>query len=496
MGDHLRAIYRYKWFVLGSAVLIAEIVLVVSLLRPATYEAESSIWITVDSQDGLRLDEERADYAGRVYAEVAESPRLIELAIEASGLSIEPRTAERRLDVDPGSPPGFVDIVASGPSASSAARLADGMAKALVESVEADTTGADTTSLDVEDNGPEVSFVSAQIIVPAVEPSSPSSPQPVLETLTGFVVALVVLAEMAALWRPARGLLPINRTAERVTELIGIPCLTLSGDPEDRTRLGLFVARHLVATDAALVVHCSKKPQPTAAIRLGEAMATGGRRVLVADGEHVSPNMHRSLALTRSPGIEEVLAGEAPLASTVNESQSGGDVSLLTAGGEDTDGDMAGDMGFADDRADDGARARANGSEGTRRRPSFDARTKQILGRLRVGYDVVLIHVGSNSSLNTLPKEVAGLRRSTILVIEPERTTRNQLRDLVHGSGGHEAVVAILLMDKAAIAADAKRLAGQRWERPSVPVDRRGPAIATKAEASRLSPIRAARQSS
>ena len=166
MGDHLRTIYRYKWFILGSAVLTAEIVLVVSLLRPATYEAESSIWITVESQDGFRLDEERADYAGRVYAELAESPRLIERAIEASGLSIEPPTARNRLDVDPGRPPGFVDIVASGPSASSAARLANGMAAALVESVDADTTGPDTNP-NVEDDTPEVSFVSAEIIVPA-----------------------------------------------------------------------------------------------------------------------------------------------------------------------------------------------------------------------------------------------------------------------------------------------------------------------------------------
>ncbi len=63
-----------------------------------------------------------------------------------------------------------------------------------------------------------------------------------------------------------------------------------------------------------------------------------------------------------------------------------------------------------------------------------------------------------------LASAVAELRGSTILVIDPERTKRTELSEFVHGFGGQDDVVAVLLLTEAAATAETGRLAA-RWHR-------------------------------
>ncbi|MGI9595870.1 MAG: hypothetical protein ACR2QK_06905, partial [Acidimicrobiales bacterium] len=135
LGDHLRTIWRYKWFLIGAAVVIAEVTFVLLSMTDARYEAESSLRLTLRSESGISLDEEEAEYASRVYSELAESPRLLAAAIENSDLTLTNSEAAELLEVNWAQPPGFIDVTASGPSGEDAAALADGMAEALVTAV-------------------------------------------------------------------------------------------------------------------------------------------------------------------------------------------------------------------------------------------------------------------------------------------------------------------------------------------------------------------------
>lgn len=450
LGDHLRTIWRRKWFILAGAAAVAEVVfLVLSFAVEPSYQSDSSIRLTIEADGGLLLDGDRVEYASRVYAELAESPAVLDDAIERSGLELDRDQAAGDIDVEWARPPGFIDVTATADSASGAVALADGMAAALAATIAADA--------ERFDGGPGSAGVTADIVEPAVAPTSPFSPRPARDAVAAFLIALVVLAELVALWRPIRGLLPTSRTAELVTELVGVPSITLTGDPDDRTRLGSFAARHLDTNPAIVLVQCTSSPRPAAAVRLGEALTAVGRRTLVVDGDRHDPSLHWWLSLPRAPGLDDVATERLAVSEAVFESEAKAEVSLLTAGG---DGD-------------------------TEPSPTDD-----LLDTLSPGYDCVVVDIGVDATLDGIAAEVAGLRNSTVLVIDPERTTRRRLAELVHGFGGHEDVVAILLLTRAAASAETSRLSARAWTR------RDGRRVEPVPRTRRLGSIRAGRRAS
>ncbi len=446
LGDHLRTIWRYRWFLLVGALVVAEAVFLASyLLIPPRYDAESSLRLTILSEDGPLLEEDKVEYASRVYAELSESPTVLADAVDRSGITVDRDEAAKSITVDWARPPGFIDVVASAADPEDAAKLADGMAATIVGLVEADgASGADGLG-GIEVAGEPVADAAgqsgqsgriglvAEVVEPAVEPTNRAAPNPVRNGVAAFLISLVVLAEGAALYRPARGLLPLSRTAERVTELVGIPCLSLTGDPEDRTRLAVFAARHLSPKRAALVVGCSGEALPAAAVRLGEGVASSGSTCLVVDGESREPNFHRRLGLSQAPGLAEVATGTSSIAEAVLEPQIKSRVSLLTSGGR----------------------------EGSREELPADT----LLVQLQPVFEFVIVNVSSTTILDGLGVEVAEQGQSTILVVDPERTKRRDLSELVHSFGGHQDVIAILLMTRSAAVAETKRLAVRWWKR-------------------------------
>lgn len=445
LGDHLRTIWRRKWLILAGAAAVAEVVfLLLSFTVEPRYESEASLRLTIETDGDLVLDGDRVEYATRIYAELAESPAILADAIGRSGIDIGPTAAADAIDAEWARPPGFIDITAAAGSPEDAAALADGMAAALMAAIDVDSgrlgggaDRADGLTADPADDGSgnDGTVLTTQLVEPATTATSPSSPRPLRDAVAAFVIALVVLAEIAALWRPIRGLLPMSRTAELVTELVGVPSLTLTGDPEDRTRLGSFAARHLASTPAITLVQCSSDARPAAPVRLGEALTAAGRRTLVVDADRRDPSLHWWLSLPRQPGLADIATGEVTVPEAVFESEARAEVALLTAGG-------------------DGRRV-----DGT------DEAGDDLLDQLTANHDCVVVYVGADAALEGVAATVAGLRNSTVLVIDPERMTRRRLAELVHGYGGHEDVIAILLMTRAAAAAETKRLSVKSWTR-------------------------------
>jgi polysaccharide biosynthesis transport protein len=71
----------------------------------------------------------------------------------------------------------------------------------------------------------------------------------------------------------------------------------------------------------------------TVALNLAFAIASTDQRVLVIDGNFRRPSIHKTLGLSEGPGLSDILAGGASLASAV---QTSGSVSVLSAGSADT----------------------------------------------------------------------------------------------------------------------------------------------------------------
>ncbi len=428
VGDHLSAIWRARWFVLVGALVVAGVVLTWRSATPERYESTSRLRLVVLAEGDVSLDEDRLTLASRIYAEVADSRSVLTRAIELSETSLSLDEADAGIEVTRSSPPGFLDITASDGSPEVATDLANGMAEALAEAVSDDRLGPSAA----QENG---LTVVPEVLEAAEVPTQPTTPRPGREAGVAFLASLIVLAELSVLARSLSGRLPLTETAERVERSIGVPSVDLTGDPQDRTKLALLAARSLRDTPVVVVVQCGGWPNPAAALRLAEAMTGRGRRVLVVDGDADAPTLHLQLGVGRSPGVAEVLTGRSRLPESVHQPHDSSGVSVLTVG--DTTGD--GRWATAD-------LTRLLGANTAARR-----------------FDTVVFSLTSASMPNGLGAGVEiGLDQGLVLVVDPKRTRRRQLGELVHAFGGPDEVDGLLFLPHETATVEIRRLA-RRW---------------------------------
>lgn len=431
IGEHLTSIWWSRWIILIGALLVGLAVLGWRLNVPDRYESTSRVRLIVLAGDDSSLDEDRLNLASRIYAELGDSQPIRELAVAESGTTLDIDDDSWDIEVERTSPPGFLDVTATAPSPTEATRLADGMASALAQTVSEDRLGASDPL-----NG---LTVVPDVFERADTPSGPSAPRPYREAALAALASAIVLAELAVALRALSGRLPLTRPAERVQEMFGIATIELTGGPEDRTKLALLANRRLGPQPMAVVAQCGGWPNPAMALRLAEAIAGDDRRALVVDGDIVTPTFDSQLGVARTPGLTEVLRGDCGLGEAVQELDRAGRMSVLSVG--------------------DG---------------SFRLTTTELnrfLASARAPrYDAIVVSLTSAA----MPDRVAaglglGLDRSVLLVIDPTRTTRRQLRELVHAFGGHDEVDGLLLATHETATAEIRRLARRRTQQEPDP---------------------------
>ncbi|MCP3913432.1 MAG: hypothetical protein GY713_21095 [Actinomycetia bacterium] len=433
LGDHVWAIWRARWVVLVGSLMVAAGVLVWRMNVPENYEATARVRLVVLANGDMSLDEDILTLAGQIYAELAETQPVLERAIEASGTDVDPDGDSIEITVEQVTPPGFLDVIGSAGSPAIATALADGMSEALVESVTNDQRGSSLSLIKGLTVVPE-------IVEGAKAPGGPVSPRPIREAGVALLAAMVVLAEGAVLTRSIGGLLPLTETAARVERMVGVPTVSLTGQPEDRTKLALFAARHLTARPHALVVQCGGWPNPAPALRLAEALAIGGQRVLVVDGDMVSPTLDSHLGLARTPGLKEVLRGKSTINDTIHSIEAMPGIAVLTTGTTDNAKWVAADV-------------------------------TRFLGHARSlrRFDATVVSLTSAA----MPAGVAvnlGLEidQAVILVVNPNRTRRRQLGELIHTFGGLDEVGGLLLVDHETASTEIRRLS-RLWRGRATP---------------------------
>jgi succinoglycan biosynthesis transport protein ExoP len=207
---HFRLIWRRRWVVLALSALVAGAVYGWSQWQDNVYQSHATVdVISGATRGGQRITQEEVDILTSRYAGLADASPVLEDAISTSGLNISVGAARDRVTADVQSDrTGFVTVRATGPSPEAARALTEGEIHALR------ATGQ-------REQNP------IQVISGAARPTDPVTPTPARNAVLAFLIALVINAELFALFGYLGGRLTKGRQSEEVARLTGVPVLAL-----------------------------------------------------------------------------------------------------------------------------------------------------------------------------------------------------------------------------------------------------------------------------
>jgi capsular exopolysaccharide synthesis family protein len=297
-------LWRRKWVLLLTVLLVTGVTAVVSKSLPEEYDAKATLWITEDTGSAAFDAVQAGEVLARTYAQVADSPILadrvaIRLPFEASGGDVQ-----SAMDFEPVSETQLLRIEATDEDPERARILANAYAEEFInysraqlgETVESQITFADRAST----------------------PSQPARPQPTLYTLVGGLLGLIAGVGMAFL---AELLDRRVRSNEELEELLAapilaqVPQLTRAAAAESafeetfrllRTNLQ-FMNREGAPLRSLTVVSPSEGDgKSSVAFHLAVSMAEAGYTVILVEADMRRPGLRR-LAL---PGrVDQITAG-------------------------------------------------------------------------------------------------------------------------------------------------------------------------------------------
>ena len=292
-------ILRRSWLlILGTTVAGAAAALGLSLLQTPIYQAQSQLFVSVQSSDDVS-----GAYTGGLYVQqriksyvtVVDSPAVLEPVIDELDLdtAYSPLTSQ----VSAVNPTNTVllNVLATDTDPAQAAAIADATAKSLA---------AEIVRLETTDSGSKP--VKAEIIRPAEVPSAPVSPRTQLNIVLGALLGLMLGAGIAILRRvtdTSIGSSADLEEASQATQLAVVtfdpdakthPLVTLRGSPRAEAFRTLRTNLRYVDVDnpPRSVVVTSSLPaegKTTTACNLAIALAQAGSKVLLARGRPAPP---------------------------------------------------------------------------------------------------------------------------------------------------------------------------------------------------------------
>jgi polysaccharide biosynthesis transport protein len=379
----LRALWRRRWVFLGVLVSIPVAVLVISLLVPKTYEAESLIRTQGSTLEAPGLTDDTLTAIGE-EALLVNTEKIREAAAEelggsssqASSLSIRaaPVTTSGGQDTD------LLRLTAQAETASRAAAVANAYATAVdrvrtgervdeidrtiaglraQSDLDADgggSTAATTpdTQLDIASQlqvlraGRAAAQQSTETVQDATPPSEPVSPKPARNTALAAVVSLLLaLGSVVVMERLDRRV----RNSDELEPLLDEPLLSVipqAAFPGERPTPG--AVREAFRTLAASLVYFNvDRPlstvmissptkgdgKTTVAVHLAAALAQDGQDVALVDADMRHPQVAVRLGIDPPVGLSDVITRQSELRDALVEVDAGdGRLRVLAAGSQ------------------------------------------------------------------------------------------------------------------------------------------------------------------
>jgi receptor protein-tyrosine kinase len=335
MRRHVRQILV---FVLGFVALAATS----TVLATPQYASTTRLFISTSASDDTQAYQGGLFSQQRVksYADLLSGQEISRRVVGSLQLDETPRELASQVSASAALDTVILTITVTDPSPERATRLAGAFGSEFVSYV---------AELETPP-GKDEATVKATVVDAATEPSSPVSPQPVRNISLGLLVGLILGAGVAIL----RDTLDTSvKTAGQLESLVPAPIIgTISFDPEATgtpliSDLDTYAPRseafrvlrtnlQFIDPDAdhKVFVMTSSLPgegKTTTVVNLALALAEGGERVILVEGDLRRPKVAEYLRLEAAVGLTTVLIGKLPLNDAI-QSTSNGKLDVLTSG--------------------------------------------------------------------------------------------------------------------------------------------------------------------
>lgn len=322
---YVRILRRY-WPVLVACAFIGIVISGLFALRVTPqYSATAEAFVstqTAATPNDLNAANAFAQQAVQSYAKVASSPYVLNGVVTQLGLKTTGDALSSQVSVQTSQNSVVLDITATDPSPSQAARIANAVVTQLGRSVV--TLNPQTTDLN--------SQVKVTTIRAAIAPATPTGSglafQALLGLLGGLVVGIGIIALREALDTRVRSVADIESLTKRpVLGAIAYDAsvarhpLVIQDRPtgaEAEAFRALRAAVQVLREDAdvrALVITSAEEGEgkSTVVANLAIALAANGVKTAVVDADLRRPRLAQSFGIESSVGLTDVLAAEIPL---------------------------------------------------------------------------------------------------------------------------------------------------------------------------------------
>lgn len=314
LQQYLRILQRYWRSVVASVFLCLALAAGLTLLQKPTYQATSSIFISVDSGGTAGELSQGATYAERTvtsYVTVATTAMVLQPVIDELGLDLTPRQLANRVTVASPASTSIISVTARAGDPGEAAVLSNAISNRLLGAVDELTPqGPDGTQL-----------VSATIIDSAVTPTAPSAPRPMQNLALGGLLGVLLGGGQAIL----RNVLDTRiRTVQDVGEITETPVLASIGHRTPletglRTKAAPGLPRRRTAGSAPMWVSwvwggerrssmvmtsaVQSEGKTETVVNLARVLAQAGESVLLIDADLRRPQVAAGCASTVNWGL-------------------------------------------------------------------------------------------------------------------------------------------------------------------------------------------------
>ena len=314
-------IVRRSWLLIVATTVVGTLAaLGLSLLMTPMYQAQSQLFVSVQSAGGISNA-----YTGGLYVQqriqsyvpVVDTPAVLDPVIAELGLDTDYTQLAVQVSVQNPTDTVLLNVLVTDVDAGQAARIADATAASLAKEI---------VRLETTDSGAKP--VKVELIRPAQVPISPVSPRTQLNLILGALLGLMVGVGLAVLRATLDTSIKSVEALQDATQttLLGTiaydsgaakhPLVTLQGSPRAEAYRSLRTNLQYVDVDhpPRSVVITSSVPvegKSTTAVNLAIALAQGDSKVLLVEADLRRPRVAEYLGVEGSIGLTDILSGQA-----------------------------------------------------------------------------------------------------------------------------------------------------------------------------------------
>jgi capsular exopolysaccharide synthesis family protein len=344
LRDYLRVL-RARWVLVAAAALVTVAIAAV-LTWQATPQYSSSARMFVSTQ-GSTEDAGQANQGGQFsvqrvksYADLLTGQEIARRVVEDLDLDETPAALAGQISASTKLDTVILTVTVTDPDAARARTLANSVANVFVKYV---------AELETPP-GQDEATIKATVVDPASKPSAPISPRPVRNIGLGVILGLMLGAGIAVLRETLDTTIKSSRQLEELvpapiigsisydTNAVDTPLITSLDTYAPRSEAFRVLRTNLQFIDPdahhKVFVVTSSLPgegKTTTAANLALALAEGGEKVVLGEGDLRRPKVAEYLRLESTVGLTTVLIGKLSLEDAI-QSTATEDLAVLTSG--------------------------------------------------------------------------------------------------------------------------------------------------------------------